>query len=177
MATHDDEARPGTVRSAVERERERVRERDVNKPNRRDSPGLSDTIRRSTNAAVDVFAGVSDAVSRGLRAYNDEITTDNAMRIGLDNGFLEGTLSGYARFFDELSATARRTLDDLRKQREEDQRAQSPAPAPIAVIDYEKLARMVAAELIRTQQAAAAATVVAAAPAAAPEPPKIIPGK
>lgn len=126
-------------------------DRDLNKRDRKDGGGLGDSIRRSANATADSISGVSEAFAAGLREYNDHLTSDNTLRLGLDNGFIEGTIAGYARFFDEMAGTARRVLDDLRKTSRREERDSNSGPA-VAVIDYDRLARLVAAEMLKQQQ-------------------------
>jgi hypothetical protein len=113
---------------------------------------FTETIRRSSQAVSDCTGGMAEAVGRGWRAYSDSLTNENIMRFSLSNGFLEGTIRGYAVFFDELAATSRRVLDTISQ-------APEPAPAPVPAqttgateIDYDRLANLIARKIINEER-------------------------
>src|SRR4051794_37521142 len=121
------------------------------------------------NSLTTLHRGVARAISRGLRAYERELTPDNTGRLDSGNGLVEGFISGMSRFYDEMSATSRDVLDDLRVNRrrrrhrhrrdgavddersraEERYRDDDRASGRIE-IDYERLAKLVAEELRKT---------------------------
>ena len=113
---------------------------------------FTDTIRRSSQAAADTTGGMIEAIGRGVRAYSDSLTNENIMRFGLSNGFVEGMARGYAVFFDEMAATARRVLDtvseapDLASGRPRARRTTTVVAAE--PIDYDRLARLIAEQII-----------------------------
>lgn len=122
------------------------------------------------SSATTLHRGIARAISRGLRAYEQELTPNNAGRLDSGNGIIEGFLSGMSRFYDELSATSRDVLDDLRENRrsrrrchhrhetardDDRQRADQSyrddnRTASGVEIDYERLAKLVADELRKT---------------------------
>jgi hypothetical protein len=112
---------------------------------------FTETMRRSTQAASDCSGGMAEAVGRAWRAYADSLTNENIMRFSLSNGFLEGTIRGYAVLFDELAAASRRVLDTISQ-------APEPAPAPVRQrtvppqIDYERLANLIARKIINEER-------------------------
>jgi hypothetical protein len=112
---------------------------DLKKTDRGLLGGVNDQIKRGTAATTDLYGGFAEAVARAFRAYNESITSDNVMTVGVNNGFLEGTVASYAKFFEEMATTARKVLEDLRKKEESAQAGET--------LNYAKLARMVAEEL------------------------------
>jgi hypothetical protein len=112
---------------------------------------FTETIRRASQAASDCTGGMAEAVGRGWRAYSDSLTNENIMRFSLSNGFLAGTIRGYAVFFDELAAASRRVLDTINQ-------APEPAATPVqqakipAEIDYDRLASLIARKIINEER-------------------------
>lgn len=102
------------------------------------------------SSVTTLHRGFARAISRGLRAYERELTPDNTGRLDTGNGIVEGVLSGMSRFYEELSATSRDMLDDLRenrRRRRRNRRDRDDDREGYADIDYERLAKMVADEL------------------------------
>ena len=106
---------------------------------------FTDTVRRGSRATFRFMSGLADAVGSGLDAYAESLTNDNIMRFSLNNGMIEGTIAGYARFFEELAGATRRVQDDIKGAREPMRRKKKEARSDS--FDYERLAKMVAEQL------------------------------
>jgi len=108
---------------------------------RRDLFGVDSTT------LADMQSGLTKAIAAGFRAYAEELSPDNVLRFGPDNGMIEGFVAGSASLFEELAKTTRTMLEDTRAararrtERKEQQKAASPQ------IDYERLAQHIAAEM------------------------------
>lgn len=117
---------------------------DLNVKKRRTTAGdggcdISDPIRRTVLATTEFYRGLAEAMAEALRSFNAELDTGDSSK-NLSTAFVDGVAEGNARFYEEIAATSRRAFEHLKNKREE------PAPK-IVVLDYEKLARLVAAEL------------------------------
>ncbi len=130
-------------------------ESDLRKPRTRRSDGsnfVTETVRRSSQAAADSAGGMIEAIGRGFRAYSDSLTNENVLRFGLNNGFVEGTVRGYAVFFEEMAATARRVLDTVAGAPEltadSDRRVVRRDASVGPPIDYDLLARLIAEQIL-----------------------------
>jgi hypothetical protein len=152
MESHSDESGAGNYREReVIRER-RYDDRDLRKRDRkRSSTDVGDTISRSVTATADFYGGMAQAVARGFRAYGDEINSDNVFRVGLDNGFIEGTLTGFASYFEEMADTAYRVLEDIKPPLRTRTRDAGCADEDDEV-NYDRLAHKIAAELVRARE-------------------------
>ena len=73
-----------------------------------------DSVSCSAQATATIAGGFAGAVGDGIRAYGESLTNENVTRFAVNNGFVEGTLAGYAKFFDSMADTARRALQDVR---------------------------------------------------------------
>jgi hypothetical protein len=114
----------------------------------------SDFVSQTSRASADLAAGVAKAVGSGLEAYSKSLTGDNVLQFSTENGFFEGTLRGYAALFDELGSTARRVLSDVQDRRRQQLTSERQV---VIVMDYEKLAKLVAVELSKDSTGARAA--------------------
>ncbi len=164
----DDEKGTRRVRVDEERAYQRPRERyadeeDEGRGERRTRRWGSFSV--SSDTATDYYQGLARSIAEGLRAYERELDANNVTRVGLDNGHIEGLLSGTATFWSELASTMRRTVDDLRADREEarsrerrtSSRERAPRGRPAGErddarderpdIDYERLAKLIAREM------------------------------
>lgn len=108
------------------------------------------------NTMTTMHRGIARAVSRGLRAYERELSPGNTGRLDTGNGMVEGFLSGVSRFYEELSNTSRDMLDDMREnrrsrrrrsRRDRDRDRDRDDDRQRVDIDYERLAKLVAEEL------------------------------
>lgn len=119
-------------------------EQNLKKRNLRNSNIIGDSVQRSSEAIAEVFAGVAEAFSKGFRGFGGEITAENVTRVGMSNGFVAGTAMANANFFAELSRTSTRVYEILNSAAEQ-------KPSTTESIDYERLAKLVAAEIINAQ--------------------------
>ena len=106
---------------------------------------VGNSVQRASEVTSDLFAGVAEAVSRAFRSFGTELTEDNVTRVGSANGFITGMVAGNASFFEELAKTSQRIYEDL-KRPEKDQAMPKTEP-----IDYERLARLIAREMMKGQ--------------------------
>ena len=101
-----------------------------------------DALRASVQLVTELVGGTASAVADGFQALDDEISDENVRDRGLFNGLVEGLIAGQTRFLRSLAESGDRlqeTFHDLEgKPREV--RATEP-------IDYDRLAKAVAAEL------------------------------
>lgn len=120
---------------------------DVRKPSVRVAKAARGRSRRSIVATVELLGGLSNASAESLHTLSTALTPESVAVEGLGNRILVGLRDGNSRFFEELSNTSRRVFDALRAPRGE---RDAPAPDAESVaqrIDYERLARLVAAEM------------------------------
>lgn len=120
---------------------------DVRKPSVRVSKAARGRSRRSIVATVELLGGLSNASAESMRTLSIALTPESVADEGLGNRILVGLRDGNARFFEELSTTSRRVFDALRAPRAEDGRDVLDADSVAQRLDYERLARLVAAEM------------------------------
>lgn len=96
-------------------------------------------LRSAQLAGVEFVSGLADAFARGWKSFRDEIEESTRSQ---NAGVISGSFEATASFFEGLAGATRRSYDQLRSRRV----ARTPAPLP-AAIDYERLAKLVAAEL------------------------------
>jgi hypothetical protein len=124
---------------------------DLRKPGRGAEFGdfMTDTVKRGSQMAAESVGGTAQAVGRGFREFGDSLTSDNLTRVSLSNGFVTGLASGYAVFFEEMAASARRVLQHAESSSEmagpskpgtREQRAADE-------LDYDRLATLIAEKL------------------------------
>jgi hypothetical protein len=95
--------------------------------------------RRIVLATGEFYRGVAEAIAAGLRSFNEVLDTEESSK-DLPTAFVDGVAEANARFHEEMASTTRRAVERLKTERQE--------PSTVVVgLDYEKLARMVAAEL------------------------------
>lgn len=104
----------------------------------------SDSLRVSIELMSEIVGGSAGAVSEGFQAFSDEFSHENVREHGVFNGFVEGMIAGQSRFLRSLAETADRVQDSFRDL--EGTARERPVAEPI---DYERLAKAVAAELRR----------------------------
>lgn len=121
---------------------------DVRKPGVRIGRAGRGRTRRSLVATTELLGGLSGASAEAFRSMNAALTPDAVAAGGLRECVYAGLRDGNARFFEELSRTSRRVFDALRGPR-----ADGGADDDDDAIDYDRLARMVAAEMRRDADA------------------------
>lgn len=121
-------------------------ERDIKKPGLHERE-LQASRNRLAGAMAELCVGTADAVAQAFRSFGDELSGENLTKIGISNGFIAGVVAGNASFFEQLAKTSQRVYAEL-KQPEE-----APRPRNVETLDYELLARMVAAEMLKAQAA------------------------
>lgn len=122
-------------------------EADLEKRNRRSDRetrrlGLEWVYLRAT---IEAMRGLANASAEAFRVLNDELqTTDRVVERGSGTLF-ESVLKGNLEFVAQLAQTSEKVLEELRTAR----RAIEPT-----AFDYERLARMVAAEIMKNNPTA-----------------------
>jgi hypothetical protein len=106
-------------------------------------PVFTESARLTAQAMAVFWGGIAESVAQAFRAFSNELKPENAAGVGFATGFVDGVLAGNASFFQEMAKTSRSILEDSRASRTEAARG--------AEIDYDRLARLVAAELRRKQ--------------------------
>ena len=119
---------------------------DVRKASVRLRRAGSATSRRSIVAAAELLGGVSGASAEAFRSLNLALTPEAVTRDGLPASVFIGIREGNVRFLEELSRTSRRVFDAFRPPGPGEPAGEPGGLAPER-IDYERLARRVAAEL------------------------------
>jgi hypothetical protein len=102
-----------------------------------------DSIHRFSSATAELCGGVAEAISKAFRRFGDEITAENATRIGVSNGFITGTVAAHSDFLRELSATTDKVYDTIKNGPQRD--------ADLESIDYDRLAKLVVAEMLKAE--------------------------
>ena len=104
--------------------------------------------RRSLVATAEILGGVSNASAEAFRSLGSSLSAETVAGAGLRGSLLEGLRTGSARFFEELSHASERVFDSLRGPNARREPVQVPDAESLAQrIDYERLARLVAAEM------------------------------
>ncbi|HXX30841.1 MAG TPA: hypothetical protein VEJ89_08990 [Myxococcaceae bacterium] len=94
-----------------------------------------------TRAFANGVAGFAHALTSGVQAFNQSLTTENITALSLDNGLIVGSVAANARFLEELAKLPQRLYEDLRRSVAE-QRG-----GPGKDLDYDSIATLVAAKL------------------------------
>ena len=95
--------------------------------------------RRIVLATGEFYRGVAEAIAAGLRSFNEVLDTEESAQ-DFPTAFVDGIAEANARFHEEMASTTRRAVEHLKTERED-------TSTIIIGLDYEKLARMVAAEM------------------------------
>lgn len=111
--------------------------------------GLFEALCFSARVTAAAGSGVAGAVVRAGRAFRHERAEANVTGKGWASMISEGILLGNAAFFQHLADTCRQLYDTVR---EWDERGVPRREEPM---DYERLARLVAAELRKQQSGGA----------------------
>lgn len=106
---------------------------------------VSDPVRRTLLATGEFYRGLAEAIAEGLRSFNDVLDSKESSR-DLPTAFVDGVAEANARFYEEMASTTRRAFDRLKTERQE-------TSTVVVGLDYEKLARLVAAELRKSGSA------------------------
>ena len=103
--------------------------------------------RRSIVAVAQLMGGVANATAEAFQSLNQSMTAEGVTKYGLGASVYMGVREGNVRFLEELSRTSRHVFDALRPPGPDE-------PEPAAVpnggqppVDYERLAKLVAAEM------------------------------
>jgi hypothetical protein len=102
--------------------------------------------RRSIVAVAQLLGGVANATADAFQSLNASMTADLVTKYGLGASVYMGVREGNVRFLEELSRTSRRVFDALRPPNADEP---EPAAAPNGgqPLDYDRLAKLVAAEI------------------------------
>ena len=101
--------------------------------------------RRGIMAAAELLGGVSTASAEAFRSLNASLTPEAVTSAGLPSCLYAGFREGNVRFLEELAKTSRRVCDAMRPPGPGEPR---PLLGPESErIDYERLAKLVAAEM------------------------------
>ena len=102
--------------------------------------------RKSIVAVTELLGGVANATADAFQELNEAMTTELVTKYGLGASVYMGFREGNVRFLEELSRTSRRVFDALRPPAPDEP---EPAAAPNGgqPLDYERLAKAVAAEM------------------------------
>lgn len=101
-------------------------------------PGTEASLRSARMASVEFATGVADAVALGWRSFRDELASSNQW---LDTSLLSGSVQAAATFLEGVASATRKSYQQF-----ESRTRQAAAPE----IDYDRLAKLVAAELRKT---------------------------
>ena len=123
---------------------DRAEDMDVRKPRVRVGRAGKGRTRRSLVATTELLAGLSGASAEAFGSMSAALTPDAVASGGLRACVYAGLRDGNARFFEELSRTSRKVFDALRGPDVDEARDDDAD-----VIDYDRLAQMVAAEMRR----------------------------
>jgi hypothetical protein len=131
--------------SSAKREPDRA-DRDQRTDRDRSDRDRTELLGFDTAVLSELHRGVSRAISEAFRAYSDEVENDNVFQLRSAGTHLDGVVAGYANLFEELGRTSRRMLDEAKTSRTR-RNERRDREAPVQNIDYERLAKLVAAEL------------------------------
>ena len=115
------------------------------------SDDMDREMTRMNNAMSDMFAGMAEAWGKGFRTMRREVSADNVSDMSCNNGLANGAFKGMADTI-ESGAQAMREAWEGYVDTSEDQRDETEAAAA-PEIDYERLAKLVAAELRKGEAA------------------------
>jgi len=115
-------------------------ERGLNKPNTPQQ--ITGTIRRAQMASVEFTTDFVEAVANGWKSFRDELNQSTQL---LDGKLVRGSVEAAATFLEGIAKATRRSYDVY-------QYATPATPAPAGELDYEKLAKLVAANLQATSK-------------------------
>jgi predicted lipid-binding transport protein (Tim44 family) len=119
---------------------------DVRKATARLRSAGSAQSRRSIVAVAELLGGVANATADAFQSLNQSMTTELVTKYGLGASVYMGVREGNVRFLEDLSRTSRRVFDALRPP--DPNEPEPPAAANGGqALDYERLAKLVAAEM------------------------------
>jgi hypothetical protein len=118
-------------------------DQDERRPRRRGS--VLEALLFSARMTAAAGSGVAEAGIHAVRAFGRERAAARVTGKGWASMIPEGLLISNAAFFQHLADTCRQMYDSVRKWDE------SGVPPREAPLDYERLARLVAAELRKQQ--------------------------
>lgn len=101
--------------------------------------------RRSIVAVAQLLGGVAEATADAFQSLNASMTPEAVTKYGLGASVYMGVREGNVRFLEELSRTSRRVFDALRPPNPDE--PEPAVPNGGQPLDYERLARLVAAEM------------------------------
>jgi hypothetical protein len=99
-------------------------------------------LRQAVRGLGELLGGVAEASADGFRGFNAKLASGANTSATIAEDVIDGLAEGNARFLEGVAKASRQAYDHLKAQGER-------RPAPEA-IDYERLARLVAAELKKT---------------------------
>jgi hypothetical protein len=117
----------------------------TSRPRRRGS--VIEALLFSARVTADAGSGVAEAVAQAVRAFRHERGEARVIGKGWVSMIPEGLLISNAAFFQQMANTCRRMYESVQDWNE------SGVPRREAPIDYEHLARLVAAELSKQKSA------------------------
>jgi hypothetical protein len=104
-----------------------------------------DPIRRLILATGEFYGGVAMAIAEAFRAFNAELEPHHVDTTGLTCSFIDGLAEGNASFYERIADTSRRMVEQRKTDRDPRTRI------IVESINYERLAKLVAAELMRSE--------------------------
>jgi hypothetical protein len=122
-------------------------ERSLKKTHARDQGERDDLTTQSVKLTADFFGDLATAAANGWRSFREQVTSDNIRRIGPDNGIIAGSVAATTHFFEHAARSTRETFVRLEQLQSPKRAATDQA---VSTIDYERLAKLVAAELGKT---------------------------
>jgi len=101
-------------------------------------------LRQAVRGLGELLGGVAEASAEGFRGFNAKLASGASTSATMAEDVIDGLAEGNARFLEGVAKASREAYD----------RMKAPGvrrPAPEA-IDYERLARLVAVELKKTEK-------------------------
>jgi hypothetical protein len=117
---------------------------DVKKQRTSGSPAGSalGALRQAVRGLGELLGGVAEASAEGFRGFNAKLASGASTSATMAEDVIDGLAEGNARFLEGVAKASRQAYDHMKAQGE-----QRPTPE---AIDYDRLARLVAAELKKT---------------------------
>jgi len=103
--------------------------------------------RRSIVAVAQLMGGVANATAEAFQSLNQSMTAEGVTKYGLGASVYMGVREGNVRFLEELSRTSRHVFDALRPPGPDEPEPASVPNGGQPPVDYERLAKLVAAEM------------------------------
>ena len=102
------------------------------------------TLRQAVRSLGELLGGVAEASAEGFRGFNAKLASGASTSATMAEDVIDGLAEGNARFLEGVAKASRQAYDHMKTPGE-----QRRAPE---AIDYERLARLVAVELKKTDK-------------------------